>query len=244
MSIVFYEGPSELDGSTIIRAYLTGYERPSANVKTGPMVQTWIMKADRPPYAAVLDGTDAAVCGSCIHRGDGFKNRSCYVNVLQGPTRAYENVLAFTTVEEAARLCAWKVVRLGAYGNPSAVPYDVWESLLAHTKGWTGYEHEWRTCDPRFKRLCMASVESEADAEEARKRGWRTYRVVADTNQIHKRNEILCPASDEAGRRTTCLECRLCNGTGSSAKSVAVPVHGIQPIKAAFLAKQPQVALA
>ena len=244
MSVIFYHGPSQLDGSTIIRAYLSGHDRPSANPKTGPMAQTWIMVADRSPYAAILDGTDAAVCGNCIHRGDGFKNRSCYVNILQGPTHVYEGAKTIVTPDKAAELVAHKLVRLGAYGNPSAVPFDVWTSLLRYAKGWAGYEHEWRRCDPRFRSLCMASVESPAEARIARSMGWRTYRVTASADETDARSEFLCPASEEAGKTATCAECKLCNGRATNAKSVAVPVHGIQPIKAAFSAKYNQPAAA
>ena len=38
--------------------------------------------------------------------------------------------------------------------------------------------------------------------------------------------EFVCPASDEAGHRTTCQRCALCRGQQSPARSVAIYVHG------------------
>jgi hypothetical protein len=244
MSLVFYEGPSQLDGSTVVRAYLTGHDVPSSNRKTGPMLQTWIMVKDQHPVEAVKDGTDAAVCGSCVHRGDGFANRSCYVTVAQGPSSVWKNVSEEMDAKDAAYLVANKRIRLGAYGNPSAVPFETWTCLLKHARGWTGYEHEWRTCDQRFRRLCMASVESPAEREHAMAMGWRTFRVTTGPSETNKRREVLCPASDEAGRGTNCYNCLLCSGSDRRGKSVAVPVHGIQPIRSAFKAKQPRPASA
>jgi hypothetical protein len=38
--------------------------------------------------------------------------------------------------------------------------------------------------------------------------------------------EILCPASEEAGRRTTCVDCKLCSGNTIKAKNIFIPSHG------------------
>lgn len=38
--------------------------------------------------------------------------------------------------------------------------------------------------------------------------------------------EVLCPASEEAGKRTQCIRCLLCAGAETQAKSVAIVVHG------------------
>jgi len=44
--------------------------------------------------------------------------------------------------------------------------------------------------------------------------------------------EILCPASEEAGKRTTCDKCGLCAGLTRKAKDIMIPVHGSKAIKA------------
>lgn len=56
--------------------------------------------------------------------------------------------------------------------------------------------------------------------------GHRTFRVIPDKSAIVKGAEILCPASKEAGYRTTCNSCGLCGGNTVKAKSIAIVAHG------------------
>jgi len=60
------QGVSELDKVTPV-VVLASFE--SANVKTGNMIQTWILRADIAPNVAIREGSDTAVCGNCPHRG-------------------------------------------------------------------------------------------------------------------------------------------------------------------------------
>ena len=62
--VVLYRGPSRLDGAPIV-VVATGLQRPSENEKTGPMVQTWILRSDEHPVSAVHSGADASICGDC-----------------------------------------------------------------------------------------------------------------------------------------------------------------------------------
>jgi hypothetical protein len=62
--IVLYRGPSRLDGAPIV-CVATGFRSPSDNPKTGPMVQTWIMREDVAPHTAQKTGEDSSVCGDC-----------------------------------------------------------------------------------------------------------------------------------------------------------------------------------
>lgn len=117
-----------------------------------------------------------------------------------------------------------KIVRLGAYGDPAALPISVWHNLLKYAKRWTGYTHQWKS-NPHLKRYCMASVDSEKEYQEAKLRGWRTYRVLRPTEKTATK-EIHCPASDEMGKRTTCEKCTLCMGTSVKAKDIAIYAHG------------------
>ena len=82
-NFVFYRGPSMLDGAPIVA--IATIARTS-NVKTGAMVQTWIMRADTNPIDAARHGLDSSICGTCVHRGQHDDNgnriastRSCYV---------------------------------------------------------------------------------------------------------------------------------------------------------------------
>ena len=65
---MLYEGPSRFDGQPIV-VIATGFRDPTDNVKTGPMIQTWIMRADMDPQEVVYAGEDASICGKCVHRG-------------------------------------------------------------------------------------------------------------------------------------------------------------------------------
>jgi hypothetical protein len=226
--IVFYEGPSRLNGSPVV-GILTGLRLPSANVKTGPMVQAYILHAYMTPSAAIATGADAAMCGDCQHRSDrGAVGRSCYVVWWQGPTnvfRAYEQGLYDYRLVSVGDALRGHDVRLGAYGDPAAIPVERWLDVLCMADGWVGYTQQWRTCDPRFKLFLMASVQSESERLDARHRGWRTYRVREAGSPVNA-DEVICPASTEAGHRATCQTCQLCRGASRTAKSVVIAVHG------------------
>jgi hypothetical protein len=208
---LLWTGSSVLDGSPLFVAATDG----SHNRKTGPMVQVWILRADVHPLQAVRTGQDAAICGDCALRGvNGGHGRSCYVPVQHAPAAVYRSYHdgRYEDVRGFGDLFAGEIVRIGAYGDPAAVPFTWWSNRLeGWATAWTAYTHQWRRCDPRFRRLCMASVETAGDAEEAQAAGWRTFRVRSPLSPLQP-GEITCPASDEAGHRTTCARCRLCDG--------------------------------
>ena len=77
---------------------------------------------------------------------------------------------------------------------------------------WTGYTHNWMYATAQhLKNKCMASCHTHDDVAKAAALGWRSFRTSSDINDKLP-NEILCPASKEAGRRTTCSQCKLCDG--------------------------------
>lgn len=211
-----------LDGATRVVALVSGFDTPSRNSKTGPLIQTWILHAGAHPMDAIRTGQDAAICGDCVHRG-----RSCYVNVGWAPGNLWRAWRRGSTVP--LQLPAGRVVRLGAYGDPAAVPFAVWRAFLAPARGWVGYTHQWRLPQVApFKALCMASVDTPEEANEARALGWRTFRIRPMGGALSADAcEVVCPASDEAGNRVTCEKCRLCDG-GARAKAphVAIIAHG------------------
>jgi hypothetical protein len=240
--IIIWEGASELDGAPIM-VVATGLSAASANVKTGALVQTWILRADIAPMEAVHAGADSSICGACPHRGtvvDGRNvGRSCYVTVWQAPRNVYATTLrgryARPSLDESRAMLAGMNVRLGAYGDPAAVPLAVWDSVLADAARGTGYTHQWRTCAPGFAAYCMASADSAEEAEEARAAGYRTFRVGTPAERIVKGAEFLCPASAEAGKVATCATCLACGGTRAPNRaSVFIPVHGTAAHKKNF----------
>lgn len=228
---ILYEGPSQLDGQPIVAIAVYSGD----NKKTGAMVQTFILRADQSPVDAVRSGADASICGSCPHRGNGFAGRSCYVNVGQAPgsvwrawKRGSYRVLA---PSGAAALGAGVPVRLGSYGDPAAVPLEVWRALVSRAAGWSGYTHQWRhlnnwgDLETGWRELFMASCDSATDALEARETGWRPFRVrLADEPLLPK--EFTCPASEEAGKKLQCVQCRSCGGANGQTGSPAIIAHG------------------
>jgi RecJ-like exonuclease len=72
----------------------------------------------------------------------------------------------------------------------------------------------------------MASADSLDDRAAAKALGFRTFRVTNDVSD-KVAGEFICPASKEAGMKTTCDQCKACGGLGSKAKADAViQVHG------------------
>lgn len=231
---IIWEGASAIDGAQI-RVIATGLKTSSHNAKTGDLIQTWILRADMTPQAAVDSGADESICGGCPHRGDVVNgknvNRSCYVTIFQAPLTIHKTAESGkyprVTLEEARALFAGRNVRLGAYGDPAAVPFDVWAAVLADSARGTGYTHQWQKCDTRFALYCMASADSVQEAESARALGYRTFRVGTAAERIVKGVEFLCPASKEAGVKTNCAACLACGGLSSPNRaSVFIPAHG------------------
>lgn len=226
---IIYKGPSVLDQQPIFATALWG----SRNVKTGDMLQTYIMRSDLDPLTASKLGEDVSICGDCQHRGvptldperKQAEQRACYVNLGQGPTqvwKAFQRDAYPLTARGAdvASIGAGRFVRLGTYGDPAAVPPGVWATLLSQAKGWTGYTHNGGDTS-----TCMVSADSLPMAQAAWSAGHRTFRIVRAVSEL-QRNEVLCPASAEAGHKATCYDCRLCAGTSVRAKSVAIVAHG------------------
>jgi len=233
---VIYRGPSLLDGRPIVAVAIT----KSKNTKTSNMVQTYIIRADIDPRDASRTGEDYSICGTCPHRGTPqpdkagglAKGRSCYVVIGQGPVIVYKSLQrgiypAATTHKAIAALGNGRMVRLGTYGDPAAVPSYIWESLISEAKGHTAYSHQATTQGAAFNpALYMRSADSEQEARAAWDAGQRTFRIVSDVAQVLKGKEILCPASEEAGFKTTCNACGLCGGASVKAKSIAIVAHG------------------
>lgn len=227
---VFYDGPSLIDGAPIIGIAVL----ESSNVKTGNMVQTYILRADMAPLAAIASGDDASICGDCAHRGDKAtaRKRTCYVDVAKSVHSVFSAWIrgAYPSVapSDGARIVAGRVVRIGSYGDPAAIPARHWKSLIRRAAGHTGYTHQWRQWFARgLRSIVMASADSASDRDTARAMGWRTFRVRTADEPLAAR-EIMCPASDEAGFKRQCITCKACDGAarGSVQASVAIVVHG------------------
>lgn len=240
-SSIIYSGPSLIDGSPIVCIAIIG----SGNVKTGSMIQTHIIRSDISPMDASKTGLDYAICGNCQHRGNATSdptkktavNRTCYVTLFQGPTQVYKAYkrggYLMASPDHIRAIGSGQMVRMGSYGDPSAVPKHIWDALLSESVGHTGYSHQSKLPGVvvDYNRV-MVSVESKASAQGYHLNGKRTFRVipVATWKEYGKASmlasEILCPASVEAGNKSTCIDCGLCKGSSVRAKSIAIVAHG------------------
>jgi hypothetical protein len=238
--MIIYEGPSEIDGKNIV-AIMTGLTNSSKNSKTGNMPQVWIMCADIHPTEALRTGQDVTVCGNCPHRpmiqGDKAltkSSRSCYVNVM-GINAVYKkyknNEYPVADIQTLAQQLRGRKVRLGAYGEPSLIPLNVLDELLAHCES-TGYTHRWRQCDTKYSKYLMASCDHSIDVLLATEMGYRTFFVqnIGDfqdiKRQVNDTKLAICPASKEMGKKTQCHDCMVCSGTRTGLKShVTIMIH-------------------
>lgn len=214
---LFYRGPSLIDGEEIVAIATTG----SSNRKTGDLIQTWVLRVSHSPTEAVRLGHDESICGQCPHRTGPV--RTCYVNVGQAPQavwhafkrRRYPKMDLYDFV--AAR--GGQALRIGSYGDPTAVPLRYWDSKPSKR---VGYTHRWRDCDPWWKHLIMASCDSPAEAMDAARKGWRSF-LVRPVDAPLPESGIEC-LSESKGR--TCEQCALCFGAHPSAPSIWITAHG------------------
>jgi len=232
---ILYRGPSLINGAPIVVVAVYRKGR-GVNAKTGAMVQTYILP-DSPDHIMDImrDGRDVAVCGGCPHRYDYDAQgvaipgtRTCYVNLGQGVRVVLEGVqlgrYATLSDDQIAEVGAERMVRLGTWGDPAAVPVAVWQRLLGKAQGHTGYTHQWRSerLAAPMRGLVMASCETDADVTKATAKGFTgTFRVLPVGQSVAP--SAVCPASAEAGKVATCAECGRCDGNGGNVQIIA---HG------------------
>ena len=231
--VILHEGKSLIDGKPIVMIGI----RKSNNNKTGNMVQVFYIRTDIDPMSANKSGEDFSICGNCHLRGKPHDRddkatadeRGCYVMLL-GILAIYKAYKAgkYPTLptQEWGKFVAGRTVRLGAYGDPACVPTELNRKLIHGADGHTAYSHQAETVGADYDpTICMRSADTLDDARKAWAKGERTFRVGHLTSMV-KGKEILCPASEEAGRRTTCDKCKLCSGMTINAKSILIPAHG------------------
>ena len=221
-AVTIWEGTSEFDGSPI-KVVMSGYIKDSENEKTGPLVQVYILPSDETPREAYLSKSPS-VCGDCIYNGGG-----CYVSWARLTPLWKASKKKHISLELASWLCSGLRIRLGAAGDPAAVPMYVWNELLKGADSWTGYTHAWRYCDPAFRRLVMASCDSDADTKEATSRGWNVFHV-HDGKMSEDIEHVRCKAGQlTRGIPQSCFTCMMCHGVRSTKAKplvIAEALHG------------------
>jgi len=236
--IILYDGPSKINRDPII--VIATFD--SGNKKTGDMIQTWILPKLVHPVSAVNTGYDECICSNkCNLRGTIIKQkagkdwalknvgRSCYVIAGFAPTNVWNKYhrnkyLALNSTTK--HFLDHQYVRIGSFGDPSAVPVKIWQDLLKYSKGWTSYTSNWKSGHYRYlKNICQASTNNIKDTILAQKNGWRTFRVSSTGLPEKYLNEIICPASviNNNRKKIQCINCLLCNG---QKRNVVIKVHG------------------
>lgn len=247
--LIVYRGPSQLDGAPII-GIVTGFSEVTRNPKIGQMLQLWILRSDLSPSRAAALGKDVSICGDCKHRP--VNQNTCYVRVIHAPRSvydafrrgAYADVAVMTGCTDYADAdnltmagllvaASGRPMRLGAYGDPAALPIDVVAALADAAPRHTGYTHQWAAF-PELRRYVMASADSLAEMLTATTAGFRTFRTGADAHMAAP-HEVMCPASEEAGKRTDCARCGLCNGVAgdrhAQIANIRIRPHGASAVK-------------
>jgi len=229
---ILYEAPSVIDGEPIV-AIVTGLAGDSRNSKTGGIPQLWILRADLPPMDAANQGKDVSVCGDCKHRGS-MQDRACYVQVGWAPHAIYRARVQGVYPKAPLCILRGRTVRVGAYGDPAALPLTFLEDLYGRAGKILSYTHAWRQ-SPELKDQCLASVEGLEEYQEAKDLGWRTTRVFSPREPGRQKSEVQCPATTLLGhqKNITCKKCLLCS-PGRTRKDILIPLHGSKAMREAY----------
>jgi hypothetical protein len=213
-----YKGKSMIDGSPIVGIVTLN----SSNPKTGNMAQLWILSDEYAPVEAVKLGADVSICGNCKHRTG--KGGACYVLPFQGPTsvyKAYKRGNYSDNITKGALFLEYKALRLGAYGDPAALPEYVLEFLVKNSRLHTGYTHQWKNKRLRHAlKYCQASVDSLSEIEQLRAIDPNAKYFRVTDNDIRTNKEIDCLAETQG---LSCIECKLCDG---KKQNIVINVHG------------------
>lgn len=221
--MIIYHGPSLLDGSPIA-VIATGYKRKTSNAKTGDMIQTWIIRTDLSPLEASRRSLDAANCGNCPQRWS--LDGGCYVNLAHAPSAIYRAFNAGRYPSIDLQKLRGRKIRFGAYGDPAAAPFALWQALADISSGHTGYTHQVNhpNFDIRLAGLLQISADTPQHAARMHKRGFKTFRVCHDETARFD-SETVCLADSKG---IACADCLLCDGRQ---QNIVIAAHGARKAK-------------
>lgn len=180
---------------------------------------------------------DGAVCMDCPFAvSNGAKLSACYTHKMMqysgflsmlrsiGKGMQFDDVPEYSIAigAQITELCYGRYVRFGTYGEPSLMPIALVGCMVAVSKSWTGYTHQWRNIDHNYAQYFMASTHSAEEEFTASLIGYRSF--IASPIQLSQ--FVSCPASEEMGFKSNCSKCGLCSGTkGKGSKSVVILEH-------------------
>lgn len=223
---IVWEGPSRLDPRDRVVAIITSPGRlGKRNRKIGSMLQLWILPIELSPLRALKRSRNRAVCGSCPMQGRFSRTkgkmigRKCYVNIGHAPQNIWRKYRrgGYPTLDanQICELVRGKALRLGAYGDPAALPLWLIGLLVRLAERHTGYSHSLWDLPPdeadRLASYCMHSADTPADLLRARQRGWRSFLCVPIGAEPPKTKGLIeCRAT---AKGLDCAHCRLCGGS-------------------------------
>lgn len=222
--MILWTGKSKFNGKNI-GLIMTGLSRKSKNPKTGEVVQGWIIPKEN-PVKQLNNRKNHPVCNNCP-----LIKRGCYVNISWAVMAVWQAWRKNKYPVGNVNNLKGKIVRLGAYGEPSALPATLINKITKVSKGVLAYTHQWmQPWAYPYKRYCMASVETKELKDRANSKGWKTFRI-GKSLEDKLPDEILCPASKEYKEKTNksinCSQCMLCQGNNSrTPKNIFIVAHG------------------
>ena len=225
---------------------LFNVQSASGNTKTGDMVQIGMFPFEWAESRQVIDGgSDKKVCFSCPHSQS--KGKTCYVRKgrsLMGMKSKMRGVDAskvptFTSETEqiVLMICKGRPVRFGSYGEPVLLGETLVSKIASVSTHWTGYTHRWMIPEMQWaKKYFMASVENTLEMKNAILSGWRVFYVnmnkdlsfvdVKYAPEVPKEDRlIVCPASKEGGKKTSCDRCKMCAGTTGTKVAASIVIN-------------------
>lgn len=273
-SFIFYDGPSMLNPSEQVMGIVQLVASQAS--KTEGMLQSWVFpsaiktavdaweyrKKQPSPCKIMLDkGMDRACCHNCDLRGKiSGGSGECYCHgqvlmfganmMLKAMSRNGWPTISMELLEAELMTARMRgdLMRNTAYGEPMCLPDQYLLPLV--TMPGTGYTHAWDEIPMErawiYQRYMMASVRPEKEAA-ATEMGWRCF-VMQEPDQysINKETQAPCPASAEAGRKSSCGSCKACSGKqGSHWKNMVIINHSrennLKKANAAVAAKRNQL---
>jgi hypothetical protein len=214
------------------------------NVKTGPMVQIWIVPADGDVRSVAkggngpMVGQDGVCPGTCAKRPDivrklratGVRADGCYVTPMSVYSIRSKYARGGYPDMSPQLLFAWANmhglgVRLAAWGDPCAIPPGH-PILMAFrmVRRRTGYTHGWRN-RPDLMGLVMASTDTTRDVARAQAEGWGQF--YAGRKEVG--GKVCLTERDDAA---TCATCFACDGRPAL---ITIPPHGFDTDRKARL---------
>jgi hypothetical protein len=171
-----------------------------------------------------------SVCFDCPFRGylkcytHKYQQYSGFLSMLKSIAREFKNVQEIPSIDllesRIVDLSKDKYIRFGTYGEPTLLPLNLVSDMVKASKSHTGYTHQWAK-KTDYSAFFMASTHNEGQAKMASKLGFRSF--IASDKTLE--NAVVCPASNEAGFKSTCEKCGLCSGKRKGTKNIQILEH-------------------